>query len=203
MDLALFYNDYTRLRSVSLPGSSCLGLSPSCLSGVLFSSDGIRIPFAFRNQSRAENYGLELAVHWLPNADWRVQGSYTLFDSRSLVEPGNEFAHEDPRDPRHQISLLSSWNLRSDLELSAWGRYVARTYMRVDLPGAGENSTVYVPAFLQLDARLAWHPRKNLELSVVGQNLLDGRHPESYSEFGDLPLTEIRRSLYGQIRWSF
>ena len=57
-----------------------------------------------------------------------------------------------------------------------------------------------VPGYIELDARLAWSPIKNLELAIVGQNLLDNRHPE----FG-APATrqEIQRSVYGKVTWSF
>ena len=35
-----------------------------------------------------------------------------------------------------------------------------------------------VPAYVELDARLAWRPRQNLELSLTGQNLIHRRHLE-------------------------
>ena len=57
-----------------------------------------------------------------------------------------------------------------------------------------------VPSYIGLDLRLSWKPLKNLELAVVGQNLLDNRHPE----FGaPTNRQEIERSVYGKISWSF
>ena len=52
-----------------------------------------------------------------------------------------------------------------------------------------------VPSYISMDVRMAWHYR-NWEVSIVGQNLFDDRHPE----FGTL---EIPRSVYGRIsfRW--
>jgi outer membrane receptor protein involved in Fe transport len=49
-----------------------------------------------------------------------------------------------------------------------------------------------VPGYIGLDVRLQWRPIKNVELAVVGQNLVDRRHPE----FG-APATrqEIERSV--------
>ena len=35
-----------------------------------------------------------------------------------------------------------------------------------------------VPAYFELNTRLAWQASKRLELSVVGQNLLHDHHPE-------------------------
>jgi hypothetical protein len=48
---------------------------------------------------------------------------------------------------------------------------------------------------------LAWHPTKNLEISVVGQNLLHDQHPE-YT-FPSPTQVQIERSVYGKIAWHF
>jgi iron complex outermembrane receptor protein len=56
-----------------------------------------------------------------------------------------------------------------------------------------------VRRYVALDVRLGWRPTKNLELSVVGQNLLDNQHPEFSS-----PLrTEIQRGIYGKLIWRY
>jgi hypothetical protein len=48
--------------------------------------------------------------------------------------------------------------------------------------------------------RLGWSPCKNLELSLVGRNLLHNAH----AEFASMPLYhEVQRSVYGIVRWSF
>ena len=57
-----------------------------------------------------------------------------------------------------------------------------------------------VPAYAELDMRLAWMPVPRLEISVVGQNLLHDHH----AEFGALTSRqEIERSVYGKVSWSF
>jgi len=61
-----------------------------------------------------------------------------------------------------------------------------------------------IPSYFSLDVRLAWRARKNLEISVVGQNLLDNHHPEfGTSPLVRSPLVEIRRDVYGKATWSF
>jgi len=62
----------------------------------------------------------------------------------------------------------------------------------------GERGTV--PSYVELDARLSWMPLKNLELSVVGQNLLHRQHPE----FG-FPTSrhEIQRGAFVKVAWWF
>ena len=36
-----------------------------------------------------------------------------------------------------------------------------------------------VPSYAEMDVRLGWHATKNLEISVVGQNLLHRQHAEA------------------------
>jgi hypothetical protein len=50
------------------------------------------------------------------------------------------------------------------------------------------------------DVRLAWHPRPNLEIAIVGQNLVQDRHLEYRSSSG---AQEIPRSFYGKVTWRF
>jgi iron complex outermembrane receptor protein len=58
-----------------------------------------------------------------------------------------------------------------------------------------------VPGYTRFDARLAWHPAEYVELSVVGQNLTNGRHLE-FMTSGRVS-SEARRSVYGKITWQF
>jgi iron complex outermembrane receptor protein len=51
-----------------------------------------------------------------------------------------------------------------------------------------------------MDLRLAWSPLKDLELAIVGRNLLH----DSHAEFAGATITrEVPRSVYGTLRWSF
>ena len=74
------------------------------------------------------------------------------------------------------------------LEFDATYRFVAR------LPSQ------HLPAYDELDLRLAWQPTPPLELSISGQNLLHAQH----AEFG-LPASRqlIERSVYGEIQWRY
>jgi iron complex outermembrane receptor protein len=42
----------------------------------------------------------------------------------------------------------------------------------------GVLSAFDVPAYVELDARVAWRARQNLEISLTGQNLIHRRHFE-------------------------
>jgi iron complex outermembrane receptor protein len=57
-----------------------------------------------------------------------------------------------------------------------------------------------IDAYSELDVRLAWRASEQVELSLVGQNLLHDHH----LEFGT-PQTrgEIERGVYGKAAWRF
>lgn len=93
-------------------------------------------------------------------------------------------------------------DLNNKTELDLQGRWVSR--LSGFNPGGAPGVADGVPPYFSADARLAWHPRSDLELSLVGQNLLDSHHPE----FGTSPLVrspfvEIRRGACVKATWQF
>jgi hypothetical protein len=57
-----------------------------------------------------------------------------------------------------------------------------------------------IDAYMELDVRFAWFVSEQLELSLVGQNLLHDHHVE----FGTPAARgEIERSVYGKVTWQF
>ena len=170
VSLALFFNDYDDIRSVQQVGTNTAVIA---------------------NGLRGESYGAELSGSYQLTDWWRVRAGYTYLHKRIFLKPGASDLNNgtaEGNDPQHQVSLRSSVDLPGHVELDAGLRYVDR------LPAPP------VPGYVELDARLAWRPIKNVELAIVGQNLLDNRHPE----FG-APATrqEIQRSVYGKVTWSF
>ena len=77
------------------------------------------------------------------------------------------------------------------MEFDAMWRYV------------GEIGTFNVSSYDSLDLRLGWHASRNLELSIIGQNLLDSSHLEFASNLVDTERTEIRRGVFGKVTWTF
>ncbi|MCB1918579.1 MAG: TonB-dependent receptor [Candidatus Competibacteraceae bacterium] len=175
-DLALFWNDYDQLRSVT-PGAPFLEFA---------SIPHLVLPFTLNNALSGHTYGLEMAVDWRPHKNWRLQGSYSYL-RMSIDDSGST----EGSSPRHQFSLLSSLALSPRVELSAWLRLVD------ELPALG------IPAYTSLDARLAWSPLPDLTFSLVGQNLLDDRHPEFNADAEGQVLGEIERNIYLKALWRF
>ena len=84
-------------------------------------------------------------------------------------------------------------NIQFDTSLS----YVDRLQPVTALGRAG------IPSYVTLDARISWRPTKNVELAIVGQSLLDHRHPEAAPISNTAPRTEVPRSIFGKIAIQF
>jgi iron complex outermembrane receptor protein len=104
-------------------------------------------------------------------------------------------ARNETADPEQQVSIRSSLTLPWGLEFDAGLRWVDILHNN----NGPEPGTV--PYYLDLEARLAWHPTPRLELSLVGQNLLHDRHPE-YG-FPNAARVEAQRSVYGKLAWRY
>ncbi len=177
LDTAAFYNDYTKI-SILVPSSSAL------------------IPLIFDNKMRGKSYGIEFGGTWKPVDWWQIRTAYTLQQIQLHAQPGlaanltSLYDASSKETPHNQLFLQSSWDLPHHVQVDLIGRYVERT-------GGFTGTTEGIPSFITVDARLAWKPRENLEVSVVGQNLLDNHH----SEFAGAPSVELRRGVYGQVAY--
>jgi iron complex outermembrane recepter protein len=173
LDTALFYNYYEDL----------IGLE-------LISSDlaNNRYNLGYGNNTSGQAYGLETALDWRATTNWLLGASYTylhsLIKENRVQDPTLSALIARGSNPRHSFSIRSYLDVTPDIDFDLWFRYVGR------LPERNIDS------YTVLDARLAWRVRPDVELSLVGQNLLESGH----SEFSSL---EIERSIYGKIDWKF
>ncbi|HEX5220857.1 MAG TPA: TonB-dependent receptor [Verrucomicrobiae bacterium] len=181
--ISTFYNDYDDIRSTSAsPPPAVLGL-----------------PLFYANNLEGETYGVELAIDYQMLPWWRWRGGYTVLEEDVRVKPGQtDFnnALNETADPEQQFAISSSLDLPKDVNLDARLRWVDSYRFN--------NSSVAdtVPSYFELDVRVAWHLTKNLEFSIVGQNLLHAQHLE-YVIASPNPREEIPRSVYGKVtlRW--
>jgi len=134
-------------------------------------------------------------VTWQPINWWQGQVAYSYLQIQQHRDSGsNDVASErrdEGRSPRHQVSLRSALDITHSVDLDCMLRFVDH------LP------SVSIPSYMALDMRLAYRLRHNLELAIVGQNLLDSHHPEFLpGAFGTLGAArEIERSIYGKVVW--
>jgi iron complex outermembrane receptor protein len=186
LDLALFHNRYEGLASLEFGTPT---LDPA--SGV------ITVPVVNRNLTDARSQGAELLATYSARENWRLIASYSYIylDMQPHGQDLNRGAFLDGTTPRQQFSLRSLLDLPGGLQLDAQFRHSTELDRMPDLP-SGEG----IGAYSELDVRLAWQANQQLELSLVGQNLLHDHH----LEFGT-PATrgEIERSVYGKAAWRF
>jgi iron complex outermembrane receptor protein len=181
VDVAVFYNDYDKLRT--LDPTMDTGPPPS-----------VRLPFD--NNMSGETYGLELASQWQIRPGWRLNASYSWLDMQLHLDSNStdtvSRASEDA-SPTSKAAIWSALDLGHNLQFDVALRYT----------GDIEVNGIDIDSYVEADLRLGWEARPGLELSIIGQNLLDNQHPEFLPDFISTQPTEVERSIYGRIAWSF
>jgi iron complex outermembrane receptor protein len=174
--VSAYYNTYDHLRS--------FGPAPAGSGAVAM----------IRNGLQADTYGVEANAQFRVSSAWKVRAGYNYLNEHLQVEPGyTDFwgGRNEVSDPKHQVTIGSSWDLPGRVTLDADWRWVD------SLPTTGGS----VPAYHEADLRLGWKPTDRLELAIIGQNLLHAHHPE----FGIATprREEIQRSIYGRVSLRF
>ena len=183
LDLTAFYNDYSRLRSLdALPPISPL-LPPQVH------------PSLVGNSLTGESYGGEASatIQAVPDL-WSVKGGYSFLKLNIHRNESSDQTTElmyEGSSPQNQFFILSAFELPFNLGLDTTLRYVDRL------------NYFGIPSYVELDARLAWHPKTNLEFAIVGQNLLHEHHREFAPTFIGFQNTEIERGVYAKVTFRY
>lgn len=172
-DFSLFYNEYDHLFTTEN--------NPTALSTI------------YDNKMYGETYGTEIAAHWQVNKSWKLVGGYSFLNMQMRTEGSSTnttLASRKEREAPHNIfHIRSQLNLLDNLEFDTVLYYV-------------DSVPHYsIPSYIRLDMGLTWHVSKNMDFSIIGQNLLDRAHPE----FGDdgVIATETQRGVFGKLTWRF
>lgn len=175
VDLAVFYNDYSNLITFGETSRFVPGAPVGTLE----------IPW--ENSLSGHTYGGEAAVTVAPMKTWRLIAGYSLM-FQQIHGPAGANRDVTRAAPTNQITLRSSHDLTKRAALDVQFRYV--------------DNIDGVPGYVTADIRFAYRLTERLELSLVGQNLMDNRHPEQAAS----PITttaEVPRGFYGKLTWSF
>lgn len=166
--VTLFHNDYDHLRTTEI--------DPSFTS------------VSFGNGLEGRANGIEMWGSYQASASWRLSAGMTALREHFWLKPGSndvEAPGTGGRDPAHTFHARSTWSMDDARELELGVRRV------------GALAIGPVPAYTALDARFGWRLRRDLELSVSGQNL-NGSH----AEFGPAGLrAEIPRAVAVKLVW--
>jgi iron complex outermembrane receptor protein len=189
LDITAFYNDFEDLTTSEQ--SFAIEQVPA--------PPHVLIANSFDNQMKGESYGLEVEAKLQITPTWRLIGSYSWLKlDMSLDGASTDYSRIQDLEnssPEHQFQLHSRWDINDELEVD-FGLYLTESIEARDA-----SSRVHIPGYARLDVNIGWTPHENIRLNLVGQNLLDSKHPE-FVTFDTLA-SEVPRSLYGQITVSF
>jgi iron complex outermembrane receptor protein len=186
LDVAGFHNRYNGLASLEFGE---FAFDPAF--------NAIVVPIRYENLTDGHATGVETLVTLTPMPWWRVSMSSSYLEME-LIPNGmdlNSGRNFDDATPRHQLGVRSYLDLPRAFQLDALFRHFTEV-RRLPFVPTGER----IPAYAELDVRVAWRGWRDLELSIVGQNLLHDRHVE----FGEPTARgEIERGVYARAAWGF
>ncbi|MBI2949118.1 MAG: TonB-dependent receptor [Verrucomicrobia bacterium] len=189
LDCAAFYNDYDHLRSIaSLTPEVRTTSGPSPTAYLI-------LPLTFRNDLDADTYGLEISAAWQPLDSWRLRANYTLLRTRSHSRNPDQtfFSDTGGNSPRHQFALFSQADLGRKVEWGIGVRYVDELNALL----------LRIPAYTELETRLAWKPNRHCELAIIGNNLLHAHHQEFNPVIVFARNVQVDRAIFGKVTVRF
>lgn len=186
-DITGFYFDYDEIIELTI-GDTFFRSNP--IPHLVF-------PETNDNSIEAEIFGFELAMQWQPLNNLRLSAGYSLaqiqvrptLPNTLPVDPQIEGDLDIEGEPDHIFNARSYLNLTPNLQLDSLFYLVSK------------NKTRNIPLYTRFDLRLGWKLNKNIDVSLVGQNLFDPRHPES-NELIERD-SETQRSFYGKATFRF
>ena len=172
LSVSAFHDSYERLRTVEASGPSTFPLI--LRNNMLGHTDGVE---AWGDFSLRDWWRMSAGVATLHKDLRLAAGSRDVF---GVAFAGN--------DPHYQWMARSDFDLARDIQLD------------LGLRSAGRLASPAVDAYTEADVRIGWQARKNVVLSVEGQNLLHARHVEFINP--SLAPEEVPRSIAVAARWS-
>ena len=164
-----FYNVYDDLRSIEpAPGGF--------------------LPLRWGNGIKGHSYGFDSWADLRLTDWWRLKPGYSLLIKRFRFAPtasGLLNVEQAGNDPKHRVTLRSSMDIGTRINLDADLRYVS------SLPSPR------ISGYVELGARVGYLLSQQAELSVSGFNLLHKEHRE-------LPASEanpVPRSVFVALKW--
>jgi iron complex outermembrane receptor protein len=183
LDVTSFHQRYDDLWAIEFGAPEVIGLPPQYLLMNTFNSNGVT----------GNSYGVEMVLDWRVSTNIRVRPVYAylkidlqkdseLIDDRSLKDETNS--------PKHQASLQSIFQISPTINLTTAIRYV------------DEIPRYDVDSYWSADLHLQFALTRDLDLSVVGNDLLD----EAHAEYGSVQNTQqlmVERTVRVALQWRF
>jgi iron complex outermembrane receptor protein len=183
VDIAAFHNRHDDLQSFGA-GSVEIVRTPAPAH--------VNLVLPYANGAAGTSDGVEITPDWKPTRWGQLKGSYSyayvnVHDDSGAPDPLGVIARYNGSSPRHEIVLQPQITLSAGWEIDQAYRYVSA------LPARAAS------AYLTLDARIGKRINRSLDLSLVGQNLLQDHHVEFGHDPG--PSVEVKRSVSVAVTW--
>jgi iron complex outermembrane receptor protein len=184
VDMAGFWNQYTRLQSFSAPIVSASG-------------GNTYITIQYQNQIAGSTSGFEIAPRLDVARWWRVNSTYSFLNSdfqafgpTSNISDTGSVSTYDQSSPKHDVNVQSKLDLPLRFQFDQVYRYVSA------LPAQK------VRAYQTMDLRLGRSLGRNLAFEMVGQSLFQNEHYEWGTGDPTQPLVGIYRAAYVKLTFT-
>jgi len=185
VDTSLFYSEYRDLR-----GLQTTIIPPNFTD---FPLHYVTVATAINNLE-GHTHGGEVSLRWQPARTVRLDASVALVRTRvremtPSAIPDLTISGLEGNTPDEEYKFHAGWDPSPAWSLDLYGRHTGR------LAESG------VKPYTGADLRLAYRPRKEWEIEVIGRDLLDPQHPEISGFFIGNVVREISRSVYLRVTY--
>jgi iron complex outermembrane receptor protein len=186
VDVSAFFNRYDHLVSLeSQP--EVFEPSPAPARFVM--------PIVFGNLLYGSTAGGEVSANLKMTDRWTLSAGYSFLEMHLHTKPASQdtssVTEYEGSSPQHQAQL------RSHVDLSHGLSWDASVYFVSALPIQG------VASYTRVDTQLTWKFAERAEIGLVGQNLLQDHHLESFDALALVNSSLIKRSAYAKFTWRF
>lgn len=176
MDITGYYNDYSKLKTDALGTPTIFG-------------SYISQPVIAYNTSKAHALGFEASAKYDATKQWRLFASYSYIDLQ-FSNKSKIVTYFAGKNPKNMFNLRSTYLFSNDLEMTNSLYTVSKLH------------SINIPSYYRFDTKLSYQFTNNINLSIVGQNLLKATHKE-FSPFLYQTQAEIGRSVYAGVSFKF
>jgi len=190
VDVAVFYNDYSDLFTIErgLPFlQTATSLPPHMV-----------LPVTFQNGADAKSYGLEFSTKWRVSDVWTLAGNYGYVHIDVDLMPGSTDSNQinaEKSTAKHIFNIHSSAKLSDNVDLDNI------LFFNDEFLSKAFTTEQAISQYWRFDTRVGGKPTDNVEISLVGQNLLEeGHHEFAAPLYGSLA-SEIGRSYFLRVTY--
>jgi iron complex outermembrane receptor protein len=155
-DISAFYNHYYDLRT--------------------FEGAGFPLNLVARNNGTGETYGIESYAIYGATKKWDIKLGHSFllqYFHENTTDTGLQ--KDEERSPENQFTLGSYYKLSDNINWDTNLYYVSNLHYYTN---GTPSVRTKIPAYARLDTQIRWQAAKDLELSLIGQNLTDDKHQE-------------------------